>query len=321
MWIRFNTDLTEQSFHAIGEELFSHLGFRKNTDIAWGDPYNETLESFHRDISTIKNPVLMTDMERLNEIEDVTKRLTLRALLNNPKRRISYDSGTSLTFDQEKYGDLWGPSIDTLLVCKALFNHIDLSKVKTSLEPGCGSSFITKHIIENSELDIKAYAIDFNHNAYQCALDNMGKYIKDGRCNIVIGDAFDYMKGRSVDLLVCNPPYIPRPKCIEDNAYEGLSLLVYMLENAGKLLTDNGVMLINKSNLGDNIINEVINRKYKHIDVTVLEEMEVPLKIYNILNDKEWMDYLITECGLKKQYKNGYEYWQKLSVLKITRRV
>lgn len=42
----------------------------------------------------------------------------------------------------------------------------------------------------------------------------------DRRAEFVLGNVTSYLRRKSFDLIVCNPPYIPRPKAIEDNAYE-----------------------------------------------------------------------------------------------------
>jgi hypothetical protein len=45
--------------------------------------------------------------------------------------------------------------------------------------------------------------------------------------------------------------------------------------------------------------------------------MEVPLKVFNVLNNPEWMEYLIKEKWLKKEYRDGHEYRQTLYIYEI----
>jgi len=52
--------------------------------------------------------------------------------------------------------------------------------------------------------------------------------------------------------------------------------------------------------------------------VKKLDNMEVPLKVFNVLNNPEWMDYLIKEKGLKKEYRDGHEYRQTLNMYEIS---
>lgn len=46
--------------------------------------------------------------------------------------------------------------------------------------------------------------------------------------------------------------------------------------------------------------------------------MSVPLKINNIMNNERWLNYFQKKCGLKKHFKNGYEYWQDLFIVSLT---
>jgi hypothetical protein len=50
-----------------------------------------------------------------------------------------------------------------------------------------------------------------------------------------------------------------------------------------------------------------------------LDSMEVPLKVFNVLNSPERMDYLINEKWLKKKYRHGHEYRQTLYMYEIQR--
>ena len=47
--------------------------------------------------------------------------------------------------------------------------------------------------------------------------------------------------------------------------------------------------------------------------------MTVPLKVFNVLNNKEWLEFLL-ERGLHKEYKNGYEYWHSITTYEIKER-
>ncbi|NCN86796.1 hypothetical protein GW932_03105 [archaeon] len=44
--------------------------------------------------------------------------------------------------------------------------------------------------------------------------------------------------------------------------------------------------------------------------------MKVPLKVNNIMNNKEWLKYLESR-GLNKNMHDGYEYWQELNILEF----
>jgi methylase of polypeptide subunit release factors len=130
-------------------------------------------------------------------------------------------------------------------------------------------------------------------------------------------DAKLYMEGKQFDIIASNPPYIPRPRSIDDNPYEWLSLPIYLIQNIDKILTEKGKLFLNLSSLSLPIMQEFLNSE--NIIVKQLDSMEVPLKVFNVLNSPERMDYLINEKWLKKEYRDGHEYRQTLYMYEIQR--
>ncbi|USN54471.1 MAG: methyltransferase [Candidatus Peribacteria bacterium] len=54
------------------------------------------------------------------------------------------------------------------------------------------------------------------------ALLSWEKNIQDERANFVIGDVHEILgeADQVYDLVISNPPYVPRPQSIDDNPYE-----------------------------------------------------------------------------------------------------
>jgi methylase of polypeptide subunit release factors len=101
------------------------------------------------------------------------------------------------------------------------------------------------------------------------------------------------LEDKRFDIIASNPPYIPRQESIDDNAYEGLSLPIYLIQNIDKILTDNGKLFLNLSSLSFPSMQQFLDNP--DIIVKQLDSMEVPMKVFNVLNNKEWLDYLINE--------------------------
>ena len=57
---------------------------------------------------------------------------------------------------------------------------------------------------------------DINKNAELYFND----HYTDPRFSFYLGDAKTYMEGKQFDIIASNPPYIPRPRSIDDNPYE-----------------------------------------------------------------------------------------------------
>jgi len=307
----YDPQLKEQRIYAQGKELASLMGKDKDEQ---GNRVYRWPEETELYVTTIKNPVLVTDVYKINKLKP-TLRDTVFALYASPKKITVYDN-TSLEFEQGKYNGVWGPSIDTLLFCRALNKEKKrLETAKKAIEIGSGSGFISKYALDNLSSLEEIMLIDLNPKAEECARNN----IADSRAKFFTGDGINFLEelNEKYDLIICNPPYIPRPESIDDNPYEGLNLLAYLIENAGKYLTDKGIFMTNISSLSENIINEVI--KKSDVTVRAIDSMKVPLKVYNVLNNKEWMDYLLNEKGLKKAKfnKNGYDYWHRINIVEI----
>ena len=307
MIISFDRKLSKQAIFANGAELAQLMGLDKDKA---GNRVHEHPKDKKLHVVTFDNPVLVTDNYKISQLEPAL-RDTVFALFGSSEKTIEYD-GTALEFDQQKYKGVWGPSIDTLLFCRA-FTNSDLSEARTGIEVGSGSGFISKYILDNLSGLESMTLIDFNRYAMDCAHDN----IKDKRAKFFAGNAIEFMEGKKYDLIVCNPPYIPRPKSIDDNPYEGIGLLCYLVTHPKELLTENGKLIINISSLCQKLVlGEMV--KDCNVNSKELDNMEVPLKVYNVLNNEVWMNYLLGK-GLKKERREGYDYWQRLMITQIKR--
>ncbi len=305
MILRFNNDLTGQDIYAHGEELAQIMGRDKDEEGRRVHIHPETEEMF---VASFENPVLMTDNYKIAQLEP-TSRDSLFALFGGAVKVIEYD-GTSLRFEQRRFPGVWGLSIDTLLFCNGL-RKTELEDVKEAIEIGCGSGFIAKYVVEQAPSLGRMSLADLNPHAIRCAQENISGVETDYH----IGDAISYLQGKKFDLIVCNPPYIPRPSSIDDNPYEGIGLLNYLIMNAHQHLTEKGKLITNISSLCESMVTE--RMRSVGVSVKELASMEVPLKVYNVLNDPQWMEYLLEEKGLKKEMRDGYEYWQRISVVEI----
>ena len=304
MIIKISDNLKKQEIWANGTELASIMG-KDRVGGKRAISYPLTKKEF---VCAFKDPVLMTDTYRICKL-DPTLRDTLFALYGNKPRIVEYD-GVSVLWD-DSHVNVWCPSIDTVLFAKALKNILKKkNNFRSALEIGCGSGFLSKYILAKSK-ELNTITInDFNPYAIKCAKDN----IKDKRARFFIGDGMDILKNKKFDLIICNPPYIPRPKSIDENPYEGVGLLDHLLHHGQKYLNDGGVLILNFSNLCE----EIVFKERPEMKMKILEKMKVPLKINNVLNNKKWLKYLIKK-GLKKNDREGYNYHHEIKVIAFTK--
>lgn len=302
MIIKLSHDLKRQDIWANGVELASIMG----KDRIGGKrvityPLNKKAY-----VCTFNNPILMTDNYRVSKLNPAL-RDTLFSLYSSKPRIVEYDN-VNVLWDSSHI-NVWCPSIDTLLYAKALRKILkQKNNAKKAVEIGCGSGFLSKYLLKKSKRIKSLLIIDINPYAIKCAMDN----VKDCRASFYAGDGLKKINGQKFDLIVCNPPYVPRPQSIDDNAYEGISLLNHLVHEGQKYLNKNGILITNVSSLCWNII---FKEKPK-MKMKLLESMKVPLKVNNILNNKKWIDYL-RKRGLKKKYERGYEYWHKINIIML----
>jgi tRNA1(Val) A37 N6-methylase TrmN6 len=307
MIIEFSRGLEKQDFYANGNELASVMGLDK-------DEAGRRVYEYPNDkkvhVATLDKPVLVTDVYRIAQLEP-TQRDTVFKLLESPLRRTIYD-GVGIDFEQDKYPGVWGPSIDTIAFCEGL-SRLDLSRVKNAIEIGSGSGFISKYLLEKLPNLESVDLVDLNPRTEGCWKDNIG----DTRAHFYIGDGSAHMESRQTDLLICNPPYIPRPRSIDDNAYEGIGLMKSLIGGAKTMLSEDGVLVINYSSLSEKEAMKAIDKSGMAMETLV--KMEVPLKVCNVLNNSEWVEYLL-QRGMQSKNQSGYQYWHNIFIVALRRK-
>ena len=275
MLLKFSSDLSKQSLYALGKEQINIMG-REHI----GDPIL---------VHEFVNPVLVTDSYRIGLLPS-TLRDTLFALYASPVRTVEYDGETTVC-DSAAYSSVWSPSIDTLArSIKRLLPK--LKNAKTGLEIGCGSGFLSQYTLAKTKLESMTIN-DINPLSIKCAKDN----IADNRAFFYLGDGLKLLSGKKYDFIVCNPPYIPRPGENKTNPYEGVGILNYLVHEGHKHLNPGGLLLIGLSNLSE----PIIFRQKPKIKWQTMQELSVPMKINNVYNNSDWMDYLIEKRSRSKR--------------------
>jgi hypothetical protein len=305
MIIKITKDLKNQDLWANGVELASIMG--KDRDK--GKRVITYPKNKKKLVSSFKNPVLITDNYRIAQLAPGL-RDTLFSLFSSKDRIFEYDGVT--TISDKSHINVWSPSIDTVLFAKAISKVLLKKKdFKTAAEIGTGSGFLSKYVLAKCSSLKSILIMDINPYAIKSAMDN----IKDKRALFYAGDGLKKIKNEKFDLLICNPPYVPRPKSIDDNPYEGVGVLNYLLHEGEKHLNPGGMILVNISSLCENIV----LKKNPSLPMKEIEKMRVPLKVNNIANNQTWLNYLIKKQGLKKKLLQGYEYWQTISIVALSK--
>ena len=305
MIIKISNDMKKEEIWANGDELASIMGKdRINGKRVLGYPQDKKVY-----VWTFRNPVLITDNYKISKLAPALRDTIFSLLVSRP-RIIEYDNVS--TFWDHSHIKVWCPSIDTILFAKALRRILKRKKdFKTAIEIGTGSGFLSKYLLKKNRKIKSLIVNDINPYAIKSAMDN----IKDERALFYTGGGLKKLKNQKFELIICNPPYVPRPRSIDDNPYEGIELLDYLVHNGQKYLNPGGILITNVSSLCWNLI----FKKKPSMKMAIIEKMRVPLKVNNILNNIKWLKYL-EKLGLKRNYKDGYEYWHEINILVLENR-
>ncbi|HEY2599557.1 MAG TPA: methyltransferase [Candidatus Dormibacteraeota bacterium] len=170
-----------------------------------------------------ERPVLLTDTARIAALEPRLRDAVL-ALYESYPRTVSYD-GTSLSWSPTEFPRVWTANIDTLFFARTLRHHLD--GVRSFAEIGCGSGFLTKYALMRGVDIERAFASDISLAAIRCTSATIAEVSHRASVSLVCPQADDagFSIAGPFDLVICNPPYIPRPGEGHDNPYEGLALI------------------------------------------------------------------------------------------------
>lgn len=308
MEIRVSDDLDRLSVWADPAEQETILGVRN------ADTEPVLVHSFD-------DPMLLTDTAAICRLRPGL-RDTLFSLYASYPRRVTF-RGVSVDWSPDRYPRVWCPSIDTVFFARAMLRQLD--GVRSFAEIGTGSGFLSKFVLHHATID-RAVASDISLAALRCADDATAGMSSREIFSLLAPHphAPDLGLTGRYDLIFSNPPYIPRPAAMTDNAYEGLEVVRKLAEQADRLLNDNGKIVLNLSSLsGPEPLKWFQDRG---LIVTAHEQMRVPLKINAVSGEtsqesRDWMAFLRAAGRLDEEddQVSGYRYWHTLRMFTIAR--
>lgn len=276
-------------------------------------------------VITDYEPVLLTDNHRIAQAAPHI-RDTVFSLYQSYPRTVRYDD-VEVAWSPFDFPRVWCPSIDTVFLARALKE--ELGGVRTFAEIGTGSGFLTKYALVHGASTVKrAVATDIAIDAIRCAHAATAGLANRDKLSLLNIDSNSTLLGLSgtYDLIVSNPPYIPRPNENHDNPYEGLDLIAKLADAAEELLNRDGRILLNVSSVaGDNWQTWFADSGFT---VSAGAELRVPLKVNAITcqisnESQDWISYLIdnelVECESDYGDASGYRFWHRLRIFTIER--
>lgn len=120
------------------------------------------------------------------------------------------------------------PRPDTEILVENVLNNVDKDKEIEIVDIGTGSGAIILSLLVNLP-KAQGKTVDISSKAIEVAKENAVNLQVNDRCEFFVGDLFAPLNGSKFDLIVSNPPYIPKKDIatLEDDVkeYEPVSAL------------------------------------------------------------------------------------------------
>lgn len=263
--------------------------------------------------------------QALFDIDDIVKLVTPKAkniaksFLQSGHKAVIHQ-GIVTHVDRRRHFEVFGPTIDTLIIASILSEMESSFLPESLLEIGCGSGHIFSVAI-NKIISIKyADAIDINPFSIICANENSQRLLStstssntDIDLTFTIGKFDPNRIGRKYDLIVCNPPYITLPDNVSEqfgeNYYEAVSgtqLIKEILASLPKLLSAHGrcLLMVSSTTIG---FEEMVPEGLHLSLATTKIGLSVPFDIEAVFQDERWLNYLLEKNAISKVTKEGTE--------------
>jgi methylase of polypeptide subunit release factors/predicted Rossmann-fold nucleotide-binding protein len=264
---------------------------------------------------TLHDPKVMTDRVRIARIPNKGDAI-LHALDVRP-RTYRYD-GVSLTVSPSQHRTIWAPSIDTLLLLRALRTQ---GPVAAALEIGTGAGLISLWLAKTGRA-AHILGTDVDEVAVLCAMSNAVQLGLDSVCQFRKWTLSDIPNERRFDLLVCNPPYLPHAQEMDriGTAYGGTTLLRQLLDGVDQLMTPNGIayIILSSATALDSDVASRLQVLASNGAATLISSIDVPLKVSEVLRDQEWVAFLARGGGIVERADDDYRFWHRLDVWQLS---
>jgi methylase of polypeptide subunit release factors len=265
-------------------------------------------------IAVEEHPDGLFELVRLFAAATPIQRNRLKAAALSPAKLV-FQQGVLVHVDRLSE-DVFGPTIDTVILAELLAQWVDARAPNLPvavLEVGPGSGLLTSVLALAVGVE-RIYAIDINPAAVSCTLKNLeinGATLEAARPQICIR-AERFKAGEfaeKVDLIVCNPPYIPDAPSLGVEGASGYLLAVGdddfklyrdLLGALEGLLLPGGRLLLMMSSVSAADVEKLIPDQFQVAPAYRGEGWRVPLDVDVVWERRDWQEQLLREVRIEE---------------------
>ena len=244
--------------------------------------------------------------------------------------KLIFQRGILVHVDRQRE-DVFGPTVDTVILADQLAQWLSSRHGASisALEVGAGNGLLCSLIANDDNVE-RLCAIDINPAAIGCTLKNLE--LNEITLNAVrpeISVRAERFRASQLtapmDLIVCNPPYVPDPPSTShespsgyDLAVSGQELCKDLLASLESLLKPGGRLLLMTSSLSSGEVDRLVPQGFESHPVLEGKGYRVPLDLEVLWHRKDWRDKLLEQgCIEADPDENLFHYLQPVW---ITRR-
>ncbi len=269
-------------------------------------------------VGRIDDPRGFLEIDKITSLSGPLARSSAKGILTSG-HKIVIQSGVLTHIDRRVDESVFGPSVDTLILADIAVMLSARQRAESIAEVGCGNGHIISAVAVSGGHQVRRIVFyDVEKNAVRCTHRNlMNNLNRVQRNNIDVVGIIALLQNAHLvdkfDLVVCNPPYTSRLRGSDAldrrSAVAGEELIGELINNAGKLIGNNGRLLMMLSSTSLSF------RELAALEGTFAIEkyysgpgIRVPFDLEEVLSAPEWLQFLVDEGGLEKEGDRYYHH-------------
>lgn len=279
-------------------------------------------------LGRISHPKGVCDIEDIRLLPTQRSRNRAKSFLTSGHKVVA-QNGVLTHVDRRYDKNVFGPTIDTLLLAKILFQDDSCKSAVSFVEVGSGSGHISATAAVSLPNLEYFSAFDISEFATSCTVRNIRsniRYMKAGKIKdykefmVIFGAYEKNVFRRKFDLAVSNPPYIERRRPAQDifeerftEAVAGTELIDNLIASLPSLLTDEGRLLLMMSSVTGDPKNLRLPDGFRVRPALpdLSDGIEVPFDVEEVLDQEEWLSDLLDSRAIAQHTGGRYTHLLK----------